>query len=61
MNQIDEYKTFKDLGRRPTHGPDYKRINMHFVGDIKHDHCIKARVVAGEHLTEPSREKSTLV
>ena len=33
--------------------PDgYKKINLHFVYDVKHDGRFKARVVAGGHLTE---------
>ena len=29
IDQMDEYKTFQDIGRGATPGPDYKRINVH--------------------------------
>ena len=31
---------------------DYKKINVHFVYAIKHDGRHRARLVAGEHLTD---------
>ena len=55
---MDEYETFQDIGRGATPGPEYKRINVHFVFAVKHDLCHKARLVAGGHLTEPSRESN---
>jgi len=52
MKQLAKYDTFDDLGKgcRPPEG--YKRINVHFVYDVKHDGCHKARLVAGGHLTD---------
>jgi len=53
-NQLFEYETFDDRGHRSSNrAPDgYKKINLHFVYDVKHDGRFKARVVAGGHLTE---------
>ena len=54
LGQIDEYKTFKDLGHKDkVQAPEgYKKINVHFVFAVKHDGRHKARLVAGGHLTE---------
>ena len=53
-NQLFEYKTFDDHGHKSssTAPSGYKKINLHFVYDVKHDGRFKARVVAGGHLTE---------
>ena len=52
LAQIQEYKTFRDLGKG-TPGPEgYKKIKVHFVFDVKHDGRHKARLVAGGHLTD---------
>ena len=53
-DQLFEYETFDDRGHRSTSAPPrgYKKINLHFVYDVKHDGRYKARVVAGGHLTE---------
>ena len=51
LAQIQEYKTFIDLGKG-TPGPEgYKKIKVHFVFDVKHDGRHKSRLVAGGHLT----------
>jgi len=52
MKQLAEYDTFDDFGKgcRPPEG--YKRINVHFVYDVKQDGRHKARLVAGGHLTD---------
>ena len=57
-NQLFEYETFDDRGHRSSNrAPDgYKKINLHFVYDVKHDGRHKARVVAGGHLTETPLE-----
>jgi hypothetical protein len=61
LAQIDEYDTFKDHGRavynekghvQNTPGPDYKRIRVHMVYDVKHDGRHKARLVADGNLTQ---------
>ena len=56
LTQIDQYDSFKDLGKgaRPLHG--HKHIAVHMVYDVKHDRWDKARLVAGGHLTGPPLE-----
>ena len=53
-SQLFQYETFDDRGHKNSSvAPDgYKKINLHFVYDVKHDGRFKARVVAGGHLTE---------
>ncbi|KAL7527097.1 hypothetical protein ACHAXR_001802, partial [Thalassiosira sp. AJA248-18] len=53
-NQLFEYETFDDHGHKSSSAAPsgYKKINLHFVYDVKHDGRFKARVVAGGHLTE---------
>ena len=52
MSQHADYSTFKDL-EKGSPGPEgYKRIQVHFVYNVKHDRRHKARLVAGEHLTD---------
>ena len=51
LNQIDEYGTFRDVGKG-VHPRGYKKISAHLVYDIKPDLRRKARLVAGGHLTE---------
>ncbi len=52
INQIQEYQTFKSLGKQGKPPDGYKRIRVHFVFDVKHDGRHKARLVADGHLTE---------
>jgi hypothetical protein len=54
MDQINEYKTFKDLGYKDTAKipTGYKKIRVHLVFDVKHDGRHKARLVADGHLTD---------
>ncbi len=40
--QMDDYKTFKDLGKDAEPPPGYKKIRVHLVFDIKHDGRHKA-------------------
>jgi hypothetical protein len=57
LDQHKEYKTYRDIGldaRRPA--PDYQRINIHFVFDVKHSLKRKARLVAGGHTTAPPKD-----
>ena len=51
-SQIDEYETFEDRGLGAKPPPDYKKIRVHLVFDMKHDGRHKARLVADGHLTE---------
>ena len=52
MTQLDEYDTFKDLGKdgRPPSG--YKKFHVHLVFNVKHDTRHKAHLVADGHLTD---------
>ena len=50
--QIEDYKTFRDLGRNAPIPKGFKRIRVHFVYAVKHDGRYKARLVAGGHLTD---------
>jgi hypothetical protein len=52
MKQLQEYRTFTNLGKgtRPPDG--YRKIRVHFVFAVKHDGRHKARLVADGHLTE---------
>ena len=52
LAQIDEYKTFQDLGKGTAAPPGYKKISVHLVFDVKHDGRHKARQVADGHLTD---------
>jgi hypothetical protein len=52
LDQINEYDTFKDIGKgiHPDNG--YKKIEVHLVYAVKHDGRHKAPLVAGGHLTD---------
>jgi hypothetical protein len=52
LDQINEYDTFKDIGKGNHPGNGYKRIDVHLVYAVKHDGRHKARLVAGGHLTD---------
>ena len=52
MSQLQEFMTFKDLGRGAPAPNDFKRIRVHFVFAVKHDGRHKARLVADGHLTD---------
>ena len=56
INQIDEYDTFKDLGRGRPPPRDYNKIRVHFVYDVKHDLRLKSRLVAEGNLTAPPKD-----
>ena len=51
MDQLDEYDTFKDIGKNAPVSSDYKKIRVHLVFAVKHDGRHKARLVADGHLT----------
>ena len=48
LTQIDQYDSFKDLGKgaRPSHG--HKCITIHMVYNVKHDGQHKARLIEGD-------------
>ena len=50
--QINEYDTFKDLGKDASAPTGHKKIRVHLVFDVKHDGRHKARLVADGHLTD---------
>ena len=57
MSQLDEYNTFIDKGHKDDVDPsqilpDFKKIRVHLVFDVKHDGRHKARLVADGHLTD---------
>ena len=52
---------FHDLGKDVVPPIGYKKICVHFVFDIKHDGCHKARLVADGHLTDEQMTVYTLV
>jgi hypothetical protein len=56
MEQIMEYKVFRDHGKNVCAPAGYKQICVHLVFDVKYDLRRKARLVAGGHLTDPSKE-----
>jgi hypothetical protein len=58
LAQLAEYNTFVDKGKHVEAPKGYKKIRVHFVYACKHDLRHKARLVAGGHLTEPSKESS---
>ena len=52
FTQIDEYKTFIDLGTNKYPGDGYKKIKVHLVYDCKPTLKRKARLVANGNLTD---------
>ena len=52
MDQLKEYKVFKDLGRGTPIPRDFQKIRVHLVYACKHDGRRKARLVADGHLTQ---------
>ena len=54
--QLDDYNTFKNLGKGGKAPEGYQKIRVHFVYAVKHDLRHKARLVAGGHMTEPPKE-----
>ena len=58
---IEEYNTFKDLGKykgRNQIPKDFQLIKVNMVFDVKHDLRHKCRLVAGGHLTKPNGDTS---
>ena len=56
MSSLHEYDTFIDKGHKDNIDayktlPDFKKIRVHLVFDVKHDGRHKARMVADGHLT----------
>ena len=56
VEQIDEYNTFRDMGKGKPPPRDYKKIRVHFVFDVKHDLRLKSRLVAEGNLTTPPKD-----
>ena len=52
LGQIDDYKTFIDLGKGGVPPKGSKKISVHLIFDIKHDGRHKARLVADGHRTD---------
>jgi hypothetical protein len=52
LDQINEYDTFKDIGKGAHPGNGYKKIDVHLVYAVKHDGHHKALLVAGGHLMD---------
>jgi hypothetical protein len=58
MDQIDEYNTFRNMGRGAKSPSDHQRIRVHFVFYVKHDLRRKSCLVAGGHMTAPPNKDS---
>ena len=52
VEQMDNYKVFRDLGKHAPVPEGYKNIRYHIIFDVKHDGRRRARLVADGHLTE---------
>jgi hypothetical protein len=52
IQQLFEYKTFKDIGKGSPLPPGFTKIRVHLVYAVKHDGRHKARLVADGHLTD---------
>lgn len=50
-------ETFIDKGRAGGAPPEYKKICIHMVYDVKHNGCHKVQLVAGGHLMDPNMER----
>ena len=49
LGQIDDYKTFIDLGKEGIPPKGSKKISVHLIFDIKHDGRHKVRLVSDGH------------
>ena len=52
LGQIDDYRTFIDLGKGGILPEGSKKISVHLISDIKHDGRHKARLVTDGHRTD---------
>ena len=52
MGHLDEYETFKDLGKYSPSPVGYKKIWVHLVYDVNHGGSHKARLVSDGHITD---------
>ena len=52
IEQLHDYKSFRDMGRGVKIPEGYKKIRTHLVYAVKHDGRHKARMVADGHLTD---------
>jgi hypothetical protein len=57
IDSLNEFNTFKDHGKI-AYVNGYKRIVVHSVFAVRHDMRHRARLVAGNHLTNPTSEGS---
>ena len=53
IEQLMEYKSYKDIGRNKNAPPEHQMIRCHMIFACKHDGRRKARYVAGGHMTDP--------
>ena len=51
LDQLFSYKTFRDLGPGGLPGPEFKKIKIRFVFDVKADGRRKGRLVARGDMT----------
>ena len=56
--QLQEFGTFKDLGKDAAPPAGYQMIRMHYVYDVKHDLRLKSRLVCNGAMTQPLKEVS---
>ncbi len=56
IDQLNECKTFRNMGKHAKIPRDHQRIRVHFVFDVKHDLRCKSRLVAGGHMTDPPKD-----
>jgi len=52
LQQLSEYKTFKNVGKDVPPPEAHKKIRVHLIYAVKHDGRHKARLVADGHLTD---------
>jgi hypothetical protein len=52
MQQLHQYKAFKDIGKGTAPPEGYKVIKVHLVYACKHDGRHKARLIVDGHLTD---------
>ena len=52
MVHLDEYDTFKELGKYSSSPVGYKKIRIYLFYDVKHDGRNKYKLVADGHITD---------
>ena len=58
LSQLNQYKTFRRLGKGETLSRDFRRVPYHIVFAVKFDGRYKARLVANGAFTDPPKEDS---